>query len=95
MLKRFWEIEEVSDTNVLIKPNEKQAWEIAEKSLQFKDGNYQVAIPWKSETKQLPDNYRMAVNRLENTEKKLLKNPELGQAYTLQKILSYFNALIC
>ena len=53
-----------------------------EKSLKYWDGRYQVALPWKQDVSNLPDNYDMALRRLYNTEKRLLKNPEIAAAYT-------------
>lgn len=42
---------------------------------------YRVGIPWKSDDVVLPNNYKMAFLRLENTEKRLKRIPELGKAY--------------
>ena len=38
-------------------------------------------MPWKRDRPLLPDNYSMALNRLQCTEKKLKRCPELGEAY--------------
>ena len=43
--------------------------EKAEKSITFSEGQYQIAIPWKEDKLQLPDNYKMALNRLQNLER--------------------------
>ena len=53
-----------------------------EKSLKYLDGRYQVALPWKENVPDLPGNYDMALRRLYNTEKRLLKNPEIAAAYS-------------
>ena len=45
------------------------------------DGRFQLEVPWKNERPVLPDNYTMALKRLENTELKLLKHPEVAQDY--------------
>ena len=50
--------------------------------MRYVDGRYQVAIPWKDDEPALPNNYEMALRRILNTEKRLLKNPEIGEAYT-------------
>ena len=42
--------------------------EKAEKSITFSEGQYQIAIPWKEDKLQLPDNYKMTLNRLQNLE---------------------------
>ena len=62
-------------------PDEKLARDTVVNSLTFVDGHYSVGMPWKSGKHLLPDNYSMALKRLRNTEKKLQKSPELGQAY--------------
>ena len=41
-----------------------------------------MALPWKQDLPDLPDNYDMALRRLCNTEKGLLKNPEIAAAYS-------------
>ena len=46
------------------------------KFLKFKDGKYEVAIPWKDERTR-PKNYIAAFKRLENTGKRLLGQPKL------------------
>jgi len=46
------------------------------------DGKYQVALPWKENIPDLPDNYDIALRRLCNTEKRLLKNPDIAAAYS-------------
>ena len=43
-----------------------------------------VPYPWKKDPKQLPDNRSQAVKRLEATERRLIKNPELAAAYDKQ-----------
>ena len=47
-----------------------------------------MAIPWKEEDPKLPDNYGMALRRLCNTEKRLLKSPETAEAYS-KNIIQY------
>ena len=38
-------------------------------------------MPWKPNAPELPNNYDMALNRLKNTERRLLKNEDIGKAY--------------
>ena len=87
-LRSFWEIETSGtaktpvmsslDTSVLHK---------TEQSLTYSDGRYSVAIPWKESAPELYDNYQMALKRLENTEKRLRKIPEVAEIYeqTIEK----------
>ena len=83
-LKKFWEVEN-SGVNVekqeILTPDEKKALNQVQNSLRLVDGRYQLEVPWKNERPVLPDNYTMALKRLENTELKLLKHPEMAQDY--------------
>ena len=84
IVKKFWEIENVKTQveNLILNNEEKQALAKVEHSLNFHDGHYEVGVPWKDNAPELPDNYRMALRRLENTEKRLIKRPEIADAYT-------------
>ena len=80
-LKKFWQIDDVSCKNKGVFTKEEVAASAAvSKSLEFKDGRYELAIPWKDDSS-LPNNYIAAFKRLENIEKRLLKQPELGAKY--------------
>ena len=61
-----------------VKPEDKSCLEQKETSIQFENGH---SIPWKEKTTELHNNYSQAVNRLKNTEKRLLKNPEIAKSY--------------
>ena len=75
MLRQFWEIDSSGIFCV-------KAWTVASgKSREVNEGYYQIALPWKQETLHLPNNYRMAMNRLENLEWRLKKNPQTAAAY--------------
>ena len=79
---RYWDIEEPTSLKTYIEnPDEKLAVDTVINSLTFVDGHYTVGMPWKSDKCLLPDNYSMALQCLQNTEKKLQKSPELSQAY--------------
>ena len=84
LLRQFWEIENPSTSHDLpvLNPDEQCALEQVEKSLKYLDERYQVALPWKENAPDLPDNYDMALRRLCNTEKRLLKYPEIAAAYS-------------
>ena len=84
LLRRFWEIENYGTSTEfqVLTAEERIALDKLEKSIKHVDGRYQVAIPWKDDEPLLPDIYDMALRRLENTEKRLLKNPKIGKAYT-------------
>ena len=38
-------------------------------TLTFEDGHYSVGLPWKTKDHHLPDNFTMAMHRLQNAEK--------------------------
>lgn len=84
MLKRFWDIESVKPLDVVEKlsANDKKAIEIAEQSISFKDGRYEIAVSWKSNPEDLRDNYANAVRRLENTEKRLKRDEVVAKDYS-------------
>ena len=82
--RQFWEIENprTSHDRPVLNPDEQCALEQVQTSLKYLDGRYQVTLPWKKNVPDLPDNYDMALRRLYNTEKRLLKNPEIAGAYS-------------
>uniref|UniRef100_A0A8W8P1X9 CCHC-type domain-containing protein n=1 Tax=Magallana gigas TaxID=29159 RepID=A0A8W8P1X9_MAGGI len=84
ILCKFWEMENFSEPQKKqsFSPEERSAYEKVKDSLKFVDDHYEVAIPWKEEKPDLPCNYDMALQRLENTEKRLMKNPEVRDSYS-------------
>ena len=52
-----------------------------ENSLTYKNQMYRVSILWKMNKPALPDKYIMALSRMENTEKRLKRTPEVAHAY--------------
>lgn len=83
-LKRFWEIEDVSSLKEppIIRIEEQAAMKRVEQSIKFENQMYRVSIPWKDREPVLPDNYQMALRRLENTEKRLRRSPDIATAYS-------------
>ena len=81
-LKRFWEIEDFeSNVPSIMRTEDRAAIRTAENSLKWTGERYEVSIPWRIDPSKLPNNYKMALNRLQSTEKKLLKDSELFCAY--------------
>ena len=74
-----------SELNSLLKPQmtpeDKLAWNKVSKSLKFDGEHYEVAVPWREERPQLPNNLPMAKKRLVSTERRLLKDREVSVAY--------------
>ena len=60
--------------------DDKDTLDLVSKSLRNENEKYQVQIPWKKE-RHLTNNYQMALNRLDNTERRLIKQPELSEKY--------------
>ncbi|KAJ8038757.1 hypothetical protein HOLleu_16272 [Holothuria leucospilota] len=83
-MRQFWETETLGTTPKALKLNSKEQAVIAKvkSTLVYKNGRYQVGVQWKGECNDLPDNKEMAIKRLENTERRLISNPVLGQAYS-------------
>ena len=82
-IRKLWEIEGDDNmwTNQTMSPEDTEALKISTSSLVKKDGRYEIKIPWKQD-RELDNNYEMALNRLTNTEKRLLKGKELGNKYS-------------
>ena len=53
-----------------------------ENPFQYDNNIYRVGIPWIDNKPSLPDNYRMVLQRLQNTEKRLQKSPVIARAYS-------------
>ena len=82
-LKKFWEIEDVSSEQdvPIVRIEEQMALKKVEKTIIYENQMYRVSIPWKRKEPALPNNYEMAIRRLENTEKRLMKSPDIASAY--------------
>ena len=55
--------------NTIVRIDEQFALKKVEKSMQYENQMYRVGVTWKENEPILPDNYDMAVCRLQNTEK--------------------------
>ena len=88
LLKRFWDLESIGiiSTEPQLTPEDKLAWNKVNKSLKFNSEHYEVAVPWRDDRLQLPNNLPMANKRLVSTERKLLKDKEVAVAY--QQVLN-------
>ena len=90
-LRRFWEIEnEGTNTKSVMTADEKKPVKLVQDSFKYKDGRYEVGIPWKRDPKFLPDNHDMAVKRMMKTERKLLRDVKTANEYN-QIIEGYIN----
>ena len=82
LLRKYWDIEEPTENTQFVKADEKHALAVAAESIEYKHCHYSIALPWRQNKEDLPNNYRMACYRLENTEKRLKREPEVAEAYT-------------
>ena len=71
-LKMFWELESLG-----IGDGDVSALEDFDKGIVFKDGWYQVALPWKESHPVLPDNYQLSKKRLQGLLHRLRQQPSL------------------
>ncbi|XP_065677463.1 uncharacterized protein LOC124808610 [Hydra vulgaris] len=82
-IKKLWEIEgdeEMQFRKKMTSPEDSTALNIVTNSLKTENGRYELKLPWKG-NRHLDNNYTMALNRLQNTEKRLMKNKSLGEEY--------------
>ena len=62
--------------------DEKQADDILEKGICFKNGHYEVGMLWKDPNIHLKNNKVLTTQRLESLEKRLIKNPDKARQYS-------------
>ena len=75
-LKAFWELESLG-----IKQDEPSVYEEFTKNIEFKNGRYEVSLPWKPSQKKLPSNFTLAKKRLEGLLNRLNHNPDVKMEY--------------
>ena len=75
-VKQFWELESIG-----VLPNEGTVHDKFLDSIHQVEGRYEVNLPWKEHHRLLPDNYEVAISRLNSVLKRLKKTPELLQEY--------------
>ena len=85
-LKRFWDLETVSIVTQIqeeteMTPLERIARKKVEQSLTYDGARYEVAVPWKHERPNLPNNREIAERRLQQVEKKLKMDRNLANVY--------------
>lgn len=81
-LKKFWEVEEIFNSQPL-SFDEAECEDIFEKTYsQSNTGRFIVHLPFKSTSKKLGESRTAAVRRLEQMERRFIRNPELKMQYT-------------
>ena len=82
-LLKFWETEDCCNVNTPVyNAEESEALLDANQSMKWTGDCYEINLPWKRKASQLPNNADAALKRLTNTEKRLLKQPDLATEYT-------------
>ena len=75
-LRLFWELESLG-----IDRADKSLHDTFRENISFKDGRYEVCLPWKEFHDPLPDNYTLSLRRLEGLIKRLRQTPEILKDY--------------
>ena len=75
-MKKFWELESIG-----VLSNEASVHDKFLDTIHKRDSRYEVSLPWKEHHPLLPDNYEVAVSRLNSVLKRLKKDPELLAEY--------------
>ena len=83
----FWELESLGIRSVKA---EKSIHDKFKEEISFKDGRYEVSLPWKEMHDPLLDNYALSLRRLEGLIRRLKQSPDILQEYdaTIQKQIS-------
>ena len=83
-LQRLWNTdfnESAVNNKSSLSVEDKKALEMMEQSLKRKDGHFQVALPWREEPVNIPNNKPMAERRLESLKRRLRKDGKLFEKY--------------
>ena len=75
-LRSFWELESLG-----ICGPEKMVHDEFADTITFKDGRYQVSLPWKEFHRPLPDHYQLSLKRLWGLLRRLRQNPTVLREY--------------
>ena len=76
VLKSFWELESLGIQSV-----EPSVHDVFKDSVMFRDGRYEVTLPWRDKQTRPPSNFKPAKRRLLTLLKKLRHHPEVLQEY--------------
>ena len=71
------------DTKSILSVEDKRAFEIMEQSLKMVDEHFQVALPWRKNPVNIPNNKPMAEKRLDSLKRRLQKDDKLFEKYKI------------
>ncbi|XP_071948929.1 uncharacterized protein [Antedon mediterranea] len=82
--KQFCNIEfnNIPTEKTVMSRNDLQALQMMQASTKFKNGHYQVSMPWKSPPEEFPNNKAVALKRLNLLKSRLIKDSTLHTKYT-------------
>ena len=75
-LKKFWDLESLG-----VNQDTPDVYAEFERRISFKDGRYEVALPWKETHGCLPSNYELSLKRLTGLLRRLRQLPDVFQQY--------------
>ena len=82
VLRQFWEVDCSGVQRLpVMTVEDRLALDKVQKSIGFVGGHYQVAIPWRKDKLSIPNNYKMALERLKKLETRLQKKSDIAGAY--------------
>ena len=76
-LRTFWDLETYG-----IRSDEQSVLEEFSQKIQFKEGGYEVRLPWKDSHSPLPTNYDLSLKRLLGLLCRLKEHPRVLQEYS-------------
>ncbi|XP_077501027.1 uncharacterized protein LOC144111873 [Amblyomma americanum] len=80
-LKSFWELKHLGIVDREATNKEDEVLKNFQETVTYRDGRYQVALPWKHNASDLADNKGAAAQRLRSLTAKLLRSDDIMQAY--------------
>ena len=79
LLKQFWETESLGITQHELENRDDE--QIFLQDIKFKTGHYEVDLPWRQEAPNIPNHFRLSLERLKLSQTRLLRIPELLKEY--------------
>ncbi|GFX11525.1 integrase catalytic domain-containing protein [Trichonephila clavipes] len=84
-LKSFWELESIGVKNENCSSEEDVSFEMFKQRVHFKNGRYEVELPWKRDSNELSDNFSLAKRRLGSLMRKMQRDKVLYSEYLIIK----------
>ncbi|GFW10954.1 integrase catalytic domain-containing protein [Trichonephila clavipes] len=84
-LRSFWELESIGVKNENCSSEEDVSFEMFKQRVHFKNGRYEVELPWKRDSNELSDNFSLAKRRLGSLMRKMQRDKVLYSEYLIIK----------